>query len=247
MKNLAKRLQIFFPRRVLGALAILFLIGGVWVGYYWWRIEQTAAQAIPRHADIGIVLGAAVWGEGPSPGLRERLEQAVRLYEDGYVSTLLVTGGLGEGKTRTEAEVSREYLIAHGVPSGQILMEDESTSTYENLLNSQQVLENHSVRHVLIISHDYHLARAMTMAESLGINASPVAVHSHVLFGPYHRSREVLALSYWEVSSLFSLVARSVVLAADFVDVHKMANPLHDPGRFRLLNPVAVGDGQMLL
>lgn len=67
MKNLAKRLQIFFPRRVLIALAILFLIGGVWVGYHWWRIEQAAAQAIPRHADIGIVLGAAVWGKAPVP------------------------------------------------------------------------------------------------------------------------------------------------------------------------------------
>ncbi|MGG1250809.1 YdcF family protein [Brevibacillus agri] len=240
MKKLRKRIRDFFPRRALRALAVVVLLGGMWVGYHWQRIEETAEQAVPRHADVGIVLGAAVWGEGPSPGLRERLEQAVQLYQDGYVSALLVTGGLGEGKTKTEAEVSRDYLVAHGIPAEHILMENQSTSTYENLLYGQQAFDDYRMHHVLIISHDYHLARAMTMAESLGWNASPVAVHSHVLFGPYHRGREVLAISYWEASRLFALAARSMVLAADFVNVHEVTNPLHDPRRLCLLNPVAI-------
>lgn len=240
MEKRRKRIRNFFPQRGLQVLAVVVLLGGLWVGAHWQRIEQTAGQAVPRHADVGIVLGAAVWGESPGPALRERLEQAVRLYQDGYVSTLLVTGGLGEGKMKTEAEVSRDYLVAHGIPAENILLEDKSTSTYENLLYSQQAFDDYRMHHVLIISHDYHLARALTMAESLGWNASAVGVRSQVLFGPYHRGREVLALTYWEVSQFLSLAARSLILAADFVDVHEVANPLHDPRRLGLLNPVAI-------
>ncbi|MGN7471060.1 YdcF family protein [Brevibacillus sp. SAFN-007a] len=240
MEKRRPQIRNMFSRKGRRALLVVMLLGGIWFSYQWQRIAQMAEQAAPRHADVGMVLGAAVWGEGPSPGLRERLEQAVRLYQDGYVSTLLVTGGLGEGKTKTEAEVSRDYLVAHGIPAERILLENQSTSTYENLLYSQQVFDDYRMQHVLIISHDYHLARAMTMAESLGWNASAVGVHSDVLFGPYHRGREVLALTYWEVSRLVSLVARSMVLAANFVDIHEVANPLHDPRRLCLLNPVAV-------
>ncbi|MED1793278.1 YdcF family protein [Brevibacillus nitrificans] len=192
-------------RRLLFCLSILIGIGGIWSGYVIYQIKATMQEAVPHKADVGIVLGAAVWGDGPSPGLRERLEKAVWLYQKGYVSTLLVTGGLGEGKRRTEAAVMQEYLIEHGVPAEHILLESKSTSTYENLLYGQQVLATHPIKNTLIISHDYHLYRAMTMAKSLGYNtASPVGVHSQVLVTPYHEAREVLAITYWHLSRLFS-------------------------------------------
>jgi uncharacterized SAM-binding protein YcdF (DUF218 family) len=213
MKNRTTSVQRPCWRRIWIGLEIIVLLGLIWSGYNWYRIEQTIEGANARHATVGIVLGAAVWGEGPSPGLRERLEQAATLYEEGYVSKLLVTGGLGEGKTITEAAVSRNYLVAKGIPEEDILLESKSTSTYENLLYGQQVLEEHHIQDALIISHDYHLARAMIMADSLGIVASPVGTTSHVLFGPYHKAREVLALTYWELSRLFTQVLGTVVLA----------------------------------
>ncbi|MFS0556568.1 YdcF family protein [Brevibacillus sp. 179-C9.3 HS] len=213
MKNRTARVQRPCWRGILIGMGIILLLGVIWAGYNWYRIEQTIEGAKARHAEVGIVLGAAVWGEGPSPGLRERLEQAVILYEEGYVSKLLVTGGLGEGKTITEAAVSRNYLVAKGIPEEDILLETKSTSTYENLLYGQQVMEEHHVQDALIISHDYHLARAMVMAESLGIVASPVGTTSHILFGPYHRAREVLALTYWELSRLWTQALGTVVLA----------------------------------
>ncbi|MED1780557.1 YdcF family protein [Brevibacillus fortis] len=213
MKNQTKSVQHPCWRGILIGLEIIVLLGLIWSGYNWYRIEQMIAGANARHATVGIVLGAAVWGEGPSPVLRERLEQAVTLYEEGYVSKLLVTGGLGEGKTITEAAVSRNYLVAKGIPEEDILLESKSTSTYENLLYGQQVLEEHDIQDAMIISHDYHLARAMIMADSLGIVASPVGTTSHVLFGPYHKAREVLALTHWELSRLWNQVLGTVVLA----------------------------------
>lgn len=213
MKNRTVNAQRPCWRGIWIVLGVIMLLGLLWSGYNWYRIEQAIETANARHATVGIVLGAAVWGEGPSPGLRERLEQAVTLYEEGYVSKLLVTGGLGEGKTITEAAVSRNYLVAKGIPEEDILLESKSTSTYENLLYGQQVLEEHHIQDALIISHDYHLARAMVMADSLGIVASPVGTTSHVLFGPYHKAREVLALTHWELSRLWNHALGTVVLA----------------------------------
>lgn len=200
-------------RKLLLTLSILAGLVGIWSGYVVYGIEKTIGEAIPRQADVGIVLGAAVWGDGPSPGLRERLDQALWLYQKGYVPLLLVSGGLGEGKRLTEAAVMRDYLEKRGVPSEHILMEAKSTSTYENLLYSQQVMVTYGLKTALIISHDYHLARAAMMADSLGMSVSPVGVHSQVLFKPYHEAREVLATSYWHLSRLWSLALQTVILA----------------------------------
>lgn len=200
-------------RKMMLCLALVMGIGGVWSGYVWYHIEKTIQEAVPRHADVGIVLGAAVWGTGPSPGLRERLDKALSLYEQGYFPYVIVSGGLGKGKQVTEAAVMQKYLVDHGVPSDRILLETQATSTNENLLYSQQVMVSNNMKNALIISHDYHLARAMAMAETLGIEGSPVGVTSHVLFGPYHKSREVLAFTYWRFERFFSSAFNSTILA----------------------------------
>ncbi|MEJ8547239.1 YdcF family protein [Brevibacillus borstelensis] len=190
-------------RRILRILAVCIAILGIWAGYLLWKIERTIEEAVPRKADVAIVLGAAVWGERPSPGLRERLDQALELYRQGYVPYLLVTGGLGEGKTSTEASVMRNYLVEQGVPEDRIFMEHQARDTYENLLFSKEIMQQHGLSQALVVSHDYHLARAVDMAETIDLDASPVGVTSHVLYSPYYKAREVLALTKWHLSHPF--------------------------------------------
>ncbi|USG64412.1 YdcF family protein [Brevibacillus ruminantium] len=183
--------------RILGICLLLF---GCWSAYLLWKMDRTIQEAVPRKADVAIVLGAAIWGDRPSPGLRERLDEGLKLFQEGYVSYLLVSGGLGEGKTQTEAAVMRNYLVEQGVPAERILLEPKSSDTYENLLFSKEVMQEHGLSRALVVSHDYHLARAIDMAHSLEMDATPVGVTSHVLYGPYHKAREVLALTKWHLS-----------------------------------------------
>jgi len=183
----------------------LLLVGGGWFGYVLMQILQVKAEAGPQQADVAIVLGAAVWGDRPSPGLRERLDTALHLYQEGYVPRLIVSGGLGEGKQRSEAAVMREYLIAHGVPDEAILTEDQATSTYENLLYSKALMDQHGLKTALIVSHTYHLARAIDMAAELGITAHPAGAVSHVLNLPYHTTRETLAYTVWKLSTVLPI------------------------------------------
>jgi uncharacterized SAM-binding protein YcdF (DUF218 family) len=199
-----KHLWRIWRRSALAVLLALFAAGMAWFACLWQKIDQSIQQAGPSKADVGIVLGAAVWGEQPSPSLRERLDEALKLYEEGYVPVLLVTGGKGEGKTVTEAQVMREYLLAHNVPADAILLEEEAGNTYENLLFSQQVMEAHGLKSALLISHDFHLARAAEIAAALELPASPVGVKSRYLPETYYRLREVLALAYWQLTRMFS-------------------------------------------
>mgnify|MGYP001446106721 CR=1 FL=1 len=191
-------------KRALVVLLGLLVAGTAWFASLWQQIDQTIQEAGPRKADVGIVLGAAVWGEEPSPSLRERLDQALKLYEEGYVRFLLVSGGQGEGKTVTEAEVMQEYLLRHDVPADAILLEQKAGSTYENLLFSRQVMDTYGLESALLISHDFHLARAVEIAEELGLPAAPVGVKSRYLSDTYYRMREVLALAHWQFMRLFA-------------------------------------------
>jgi uncharacterized SAM-binding protein YcdF (DUF218 family) len=130
-----------------------------------------AARTDTRRADAAIVLGAAVFGDRPSPVLRERINHAISLYEDGYVDVIIFTGGLGRRDRLTEAEVARNYALDRGVPETAVLIETTSTSTRENLANAQATAAKYDLQSFLIVSTPYHMRRAMALAGDLGMEA----------------------------------------------------------------------------
>ena len=152
----------------------------------------------PPHADVGIVLGASLWNGVPSPGLAERLDQALKLYRKGAFGRIIVSGGLDRGETRTEAEGMRDYLVGRGVPAAAVVLEPKSRNTYENLAFSQKIMEQRGWTTAIIVTHQYHGARAADIARTLGYDPVLVSVtESRVLNLAYNRSREVLAYTKW--------------------------------------------------
>ncbi len=124
-----------------------------------------------READAAIVLGAAVFGTRPSPVLRERINHAIGLYEAGYVEVIIFTGGLGQTASVTEAEASAVYAQARGVPAEAILVETTSTTTRENLKNTRLIAAENGLDSFLIVSTPFHMKRAVSMADGLGMEA----------------------------------------------------------------------------
>ena len=124
---------------------ILLIIGVVVPTLYFASITLSvyrfSQQDETTPADAAIVLGAAVFDNRPSPVLRERINHAVALYEQGVVDKLVFTGGLGSDDTLTEAEVAGIYAQQQGVPATAILLETTSTNTYENLVNAQAIAD----------------------------------------------------------------------------------------------------------
>jgi uncharacterized SAM-binding protein YcdF (DUF218 family) len=187
---------------------LVVLLGLAWTGFVQWKIASATRTDSPASADVAIVLGAALWNDEPSPGLRERLDHAWELYREGRVPRLVVSGGRdANGSTLTEAEGMKRYLVGRGVPEQDVITENEARSTYENLLFSRRIMEQNGWQRAVIVTHHYHAARALDIARFLGYRepqASTAA--STVMYMPRHLARETLAFTKWELDKLLLTV-----------------------------------------
>lgn len=156
--------------RIAGAVVGLAIIGfiatAVMVGTY-------ARQSDDGRADAAVVLGAAVLRTEPSPVFIERLRHAAELYKAGTVGKIVVSGGLAQGDKFSEAAAGRDWLGAQGVPTGDVLLEDQSHTTFQNLQNVKPILAANGLGRVLIVSDPLHMKRAMTIALADGLDAYP--------------------------------------------------------------------------
>ena len=149
----------------LTAVAVLLCAGLAW------DIWRFASYSAPGPAGAAMVLGAAVLGDEPSPVLVERLRHAEELYRAGDVGKIVVTGGLSPEDDLSEAEASRNWLEAEGIPPSDIVLEDRSRTTFENFELAKPILEQAGIRDVLIVSDPLHMRRAKLIADRTGISA----------------------------------------------------------------------------
>ena len=153
------------------ALSILLVLA-VFAGNVW-QVYRTGNQTLPAAAtaDAAVVLGAAAWNKQPSTVFLERINHAIALYQSHRVGKIVFTGGTPKKGYMTEAEVGRRYALKQGIPAKNILFENTSRNTYENLRNIKPILRANSVDSIIIVSDPYHLARAQAIARDLDLNA----------------------------------------------------------------------------
>lgn len=122
-----------------------------------------------RDADVIIVLGAAAYNTGPSPVYRERLNHAVRLYNEGYADYIIVSGGFVDGNQHSDAYIGKEYLVEKGITEEVVFMEEESVITEENLEYSKIIMQENDFEDALIVSDPLHMKRAMYLCNRCDI------------------------------------------------------------------------------
>jgi uncharacterized SAM-binding protein YcdF (DUF218 family) len=155
-------------------------------------------------ADAAVVLGAAVWGAEVSPVFRERINHGVDLYRKGRVRKLIFTGGRGNDGEPTESAAARRYALRGGVPAADILVEEQSHNTYENLLNAKRLADARGVRMVLIVSDPLHMRRAVAMARDVGLEAEPSPTPSTRYRGLRSQAGQLVYETYYYVGYLMS-------------------------------------------
>jgi uncharacterized SAM-binding protein YcdF (DUF218 family) len=137
------------------------------------RIYLFGRNSTNATGDAAVVLGAAVWTNNVSPVFRERINHSIELYRRGKVRKIIFTGGQGNSNEPTEAAAARSYALANGVPAQDILVEQKSHTTYENIAYAKQVADANHLKKVLLVSDPIHMKRAITMAKDIGLDASP--------------------------------------------------------------------------
>ncbi len=160
-------------KRIAKAVLLIFSILLLAVGLLASRIYsyRNAGSDVP--ADAAIVLGAAVWGAEVSPVFRERINHGIDLYRKGKVRKLIFTGGQGNRGEATESSAAQQYALQSGIPADDILIEEKSHTTYENILYAKQLADSQGVQKVLIVSDPLHMKRAVAIARDMGLVADP--------------------------------------------------------------------------
>lgn len=143
-----------------------------------YAIRNRGRREVPKQSDTAIVLGAYTDGFRPSRPLLARLHAALHLFRNGVVGFLIVSGGRGDDETVSESSSMRRFFILNGVPAEAILEDRHSRDTWENLRNSQQVMVAHGLQSAVIVTSDYHLPRALAVADQLSMRASGFAAWS---------------------------------------------------------------------
>ena len=194
-------------KKLLKALLILILLGAlVYIGIVLmvcWK--ETHVPTPGTDYEAMIVLGAQVKPDGePSLQLQWRLEKAAEAYQQKKVP-VVVCGGQGKNEPAPEAEVMRDELISLGVDADMILTDTTSVSTHSNIRNAMALLADRNVTKVLIVTSDYHLPRAMAIAEDDGLTAYGIGAPTKLgmRFWLKNHGREALAwCKYWAVKYL---------------------------------------------
>ncbi|WP_213412086.1 YdcF family protein [Xylanibacillus composti] len=186
------------------SIGLVTVLGILWVLYVQIVLATPDNADADDTADVAVVLGAALWEGRPSPALVERLERAIDLYRNGQTAHIIVSGGYDyEGAPYTEAEGMRLYLLERGVAEEAIVLEQEATNTYENVSFSLALMEQRGWTSAFIVTHSYHGPRALDMAQYAGYEQAALAVTpSRVMNMTYHRARETLAYTKWQVDKL---------------------------------------------
>lgn len=123
----------------------------------------------PRpNADYVLVLGAQVKGTRLTYALQTRLDVAYQYAVDNPESVVIVSGGKGSGENVTEAYAMAEYLKAKGLDESRLIMEDQSTSTHENIEYSKQFIDSMNAR-IVLVTNDFHVYRGIGVATKQGL------------------------------------------------------------------------------
>jgi uncharacterized SAM-binding protein YcdF (DUF218 family) len=142
----------------------------------------SSAQTQEAEVDALIVLGAGLRNGAPSHVLRTRLDAAIDYVQTREGVPIIVSGGLGQGQTITEAQAMFNYLTSKGIDENLVWMEGASTSTYENLAFSRELMKERGLdvdnAKVAVVSNEFHLFRAKLIAENAGLEAVGVAAET---------------------------------------------------------------------
>ena len=133
-------------RHWLAALLVLFAAGVLAFGaleLVIWRGAQGRTAQAGDGPEVMVVFGCQMRRDGPSILLRDRLDTALAYWEEHPDIKIVVTGGKGDDEHVSEAQGMYDYLTAHGVDGHDILLEDQSRNTYQNIRNTLEIGRAH--------------------------------------------------------------------------------------------------------
>lgn len=177
-------------RRLAGALAFAAALLSLACG----AVVLDGLRDRPGRADVAVVLGSALRGDEPSPGLAARLERGVAAWRLGLAPRLIVSGGFDPGGLN-QAPAMRRYLLARGVPDSCIVVDQGGQNTWLTARYASWWMRSRGLTRVLVVSEYYHVPRCRLAFARHGLPGARSLSARHVTWrDPYALAREVAGL-----------------------------------------------------
>lgn len=198
LSGLIRRTRV--GRGIVRVLAVLLSAGFLISAVFGCLILRDMRADQPEGAVTLVVLGCQVNGESPSLALLSRLDAAEDFLNAHPDAPCVLSGGQGEGERISEAEAMRRWLVDRGIEGDRLYLEDQSTSTAENLAFSKALAEREGLpTRFAIATSEFHLYRSRQMAADLGLESfsCPATTPFNLFFSQF--VREILAVAKYHV------------------------------------------------
>ena len=189
--------------------AILCIVTIIYAASVNRHIVKSTEEAIYSHndeigetsADCILILGCGVYSDGtPSPMLADRLKTGIELYKKGAAPKIIMSGDHGR-ENYDEVNVMKQYAIESGVPSEDIFMDHAGFSTYESVYRAKEIF---CIDSLIIVTQEYHLSRALYIADRFDLEAIGVSADLRAYSGQSMRDkREFIARNKDFLSCIF--------------------------------------------
>lgn len=177
---------------------VLALLPATWMYVVTGDRLRTTAD-VPR-TDVAVVFGAGLWDGEPSPYLAHRLDAAARLYREGRIRVVLVTGD-NSREEYDEPDAMRAYLIRHGVPDTRIVSDYAGFDTWDSCVRAKKIF---GVDEAVLISQGFHIRRAVALCQAAGVTSYGVGVEAkHDVTWYYGGTREIFAAGKAALDAVF--------------------------------------------
>ena len=194
---------------------VIVLLGGT---SYLWQLRHVLLSARcagtrAKGQRILVVLGARLSKAGqPTADFVARLDRAYSLWLENNARVVVVAGGTSRKLCLSEGECGKRYLTGRGMPSEQVLVEERSHHTLENLRNVSELIRKDGASQFAMITNRYHLPRSEVIA--LGMGMKPVLCAAEGASKPSvrHLPRLLLEAYYvhwYRVGALWSRLVRN--------------------------------------
>lgn len=152
-----------------------------------------------KHIDYIIILGSGLIGDRVPPLLKSRLDKGIELFKmqvkKGSKPKIIVSGGQGDNELVSEAFAMKKYILSKGILEKDILLEDKSTTTYENLKFSKAIIEAIDKKYSCVfVTNNYHVFRASIFARKVHLKTQGVGSKTARYFLPSAIIREYIAI-----------------------------------------------------
>jgi uncharacterized SAM-binding protein YcdF (DUF218 family) len=181
-------------RKWLMLAAVIVLILTTYFGYLHFKIREHSQLTTSEPAEFIIILGARVKGTVPSLSLQYRIDAAAAYLNEHPDVIAVASGGQGPGEDISEAEAIKQGLMNQGIDESRIIVENQSTSTIENIKFSKKLIPNH-IEKGLLVSNDFHLFRAKMIAKDYGLKLEGLPARTPTVALVKSYTREYLAIT----------------------------------------------------